>query len=155
MNLSCSGVTKGFFDALEVGGVLAQFGWMATELGSEPPEADEDESFGAVTFTRYLGWGKTFGAIKEKDGVHRCFPNPALRIECLRQSKRLPGDVLADGVFWFGAEAGEDFAGRGARLQSTVRGEGRSEARAWRRLAPFLQGTSRPRSFHAAFLNWP
>jgi len=95
MDVSRSRVGKGLFDVLEVGGVLAQFGEVAAEFGSEPPEADEDESLGAVAASRYLDRGKAFGAVQQKNEVRRCLADAVLGIEGFGEGEGLAGNVFA------------------------------------------------------------
>jgi len=117
-------VGEGFFDALEMGRILAEFGGVAAKFLTEFGQPAVDDGAGGTAFPGDLAGAQAVHAIEAEDGVEADFTCALAAIQGFDGGEGPAGGIVVLRLFWLGREFGEEFAGGGAGVEGTVVGEG-------------------------------
>jgi len=117
-------VGEGFFDPLEMGGILAELGGVAAEFLAEFGQPAVDDGAGGTAFPGDLAGAQAVHAVEAKDGVEADFTCALAAIQGFDGGEGPAGGIVVLRLFWLGREFGEEFAGGGAGVEGAVVGEG-------------------------------
>ena len=117
-------VREGFFDALEMGGILAEFGGVAAKFLAEFGQSAVDDGADGTAFPGDLAGAEAVHAVEAKYGREADFARALAAIQRLDGGEGLAGGIVVLRLFWLRGEFGEKVAGGGAGVEGTVVGEG-------------------------------